>query len=394
MYATDYNSYLKESSWNFLKIYKNIFIIEELETAEGFKKWVINRKLTHAPMLEFLWVILPTIILGFIIYPSIILLYSNENFADPILNISVIGNQWFWTYEYNDFHIPTMFLFYMEKEELTGYWRGVRTFRHMMEHTESRYVHCRKNMMHDWSTGFHRKSELPERISFDSNMIIAKDTSKFPRLLTTDNVLVLPTKTPIRLLITSNDVIHSWAVPSYGVKVDAIPGRINQQLLFVPLMGRAWGQCSELCGVNHGFMPIEIKALPRPEFNQFIYLKFLDVTTEARKEYFMFQLHRLQGDIKFLEALAEVLPQIHRPDDTFASNEEYRQYLDDLTRALEMLIRAENPFMLSHLEDSGIERGAIREIIDGKKSLKEVIYATVDTEVNQAHDLLLNQQIN
>jgi len=98
-------------------------------------------------------------------------------------------------------------------------------------------------------------AEIPLRPTIDSNLIIAKDP-KFLRLLSTDQCLVIPSKTPLRILVTSNDVIHSWAVPSYGVKLDAVPGRINQQLLNIPLNGTSWGQCSELCGVNHAYMPI------------------------------------------------------------------------------------------------------------------------------------------
>lgn len=95
----------------------------------------------------------------------------------------------------------------------------------------------------------------------------------YPRLLCTDNVLVLPTEILIRMLVTSADVIHSWAVPSMGVKMDAIPGRINQIFLHTNFSGTTWGQCSELCGINHAFMPIEIRWVYRSDF--VAYLKYI-----------------------------------------------------------------------------------------------------------------------
>jgi len=86
------------------------------------------------------------------------------------------------------------------------------------------------------------------------------------RLLEVDNPLVLPTNTHIRVLVTASDVLHSWAIPSLGVKMDAVPGRLNQTSIFIKRPGTFYGQCSEICGVNHGFMPIKIKAMPFEEF--------------------------------------------------------------------------------------------------------------------------------
>ncbi len=104
-------------------------------------------------------------------------------------------------------------------------------------------------------------------ISFDSYMISENDLEKGQlRLLEVDNPLVLPTNTHIRVLVTASDVLHSWAIPSLGVKMDAVPGRLNQTSIFIKRPGTFYGQCSELCGVNHGFMPIKIKAMPFEEF--------------------------------------------------------------------------------------------------------------------------------
>lgn len=202
-----------------------------------------------------------------------------------------------------------------------------------------------------WKKKFVLKSHIPDRISFDSNLIVAKDTSKFPRLLTTDNVLVLPTKTPIRLLVTSNDVIHSWAVPSYGIKVDAIPGRINQQLLYIPLMGRAWGQCSELCGVNHGFMPIEIKALPLPEFNLYIYFRFLDETQEARKEFFLFQVQALVDHLERLFQEGVFGMTYLKLNPRIESDDIIPKYMKEVVNCSHILVKLKNPVFLNALEN-------------------------------------------
>jgi heme/copper-type cytochrome/quinol oxidase subunit 2 len=111
------------------------------------------------------------------------------------------------------------------------------------------------------------------KISYDS-VIIADENLPlgYPRLLAVDQVLILPVSTSVRLLITSNDVIHSWALPGHGIKMDAIPGRINQVSFYSPFLGTSWGQCSELCGINHGFMPIEIRTLYVQDFFSFIKL--------------------------------------------------------------------------------------------------------------------------
>ena len=140
-------------------------------------------------------------------------------------------------------------------------------------------------------------SRIPRRITVDANLIIAKDP-KFLRLLTTDQCLVIPAKTPIRLLITSNDVIHSWAIPSYGVKVDAVPGRINQQILNVPLQGTSWGQCSELCGVNHAYMPIEIKVLHFVDFMFFMELRVKEALMPHFVDYYRARINIIRSSLK------------------------------------------------------------------------------------------------
>jgi len=172
-----------------------------------------SQKFTHASTLEILWTIFPAIILLFIAVPSFSLLYSLDELTDPTITLKVVGHQWYWSYEYSD-------SFYTKSSFYGG--------------------------------GF----------TFDSYMVPTPDlTIGSFRLLEVDNRVVLPVSTHIRVLITSADVLHSWAVPSLGIKLDACPGRISETSLFLKRTGVFYGQCSEICGVNHGFMPIVIQVV-------------------------------------------------------------------------------------------------------------------------------------
>ena len=163
---------------------------------------------THSSLLEIVWTIFPAILLLIIAVPSFSLLYSLDELIDPTISLKIIGHQWYWSYEISDFSLNNA------------------------------------------------------DIEFDSYMISSDDlTLGAFRLLEVDNRVILPVNTHIRLLITAADVLHSWAVPSFGVKVDACPGRLNQASLFIKREGVFYGQCSEICGVNHGFMPIVVKAV-------------------------------------------------------------------------------------------------------------------------------------
>lgn len=165
-------------------------------------------------LLELLWTTAPAVLLLFISIPSFALLYSLDDSLHPQLTLKIIGHQWYWTYEYSDYvYFPA------------------------------------------------------ERFVFDSYSANEKDLplGSF-RLLEVDNRAVLPTNTHIRLLVTSADVLHSWTVPSLGIKIDACPGRITQGYLYIKRPGVFYGQCSEICGVNHAFMPIVVKAVPTDSF--------------------------------------------------------------------------------------------------------------------------------
>nr|YP_010531192.1 cytochrome c oxidase subunit II [Hypsathalia przewalskyi]UXW93427.1 cytochrome c oxidase subunit II [Hypsathalia przewalskyi] len=166
---------------------------------------LINRNMLNQQTLEIVWTITPTFLLIFIALPSIHLLYLMDEINSPMLTIKSIGHQWYWSYEYTDFH----------------------------------------------------------NIQFDAYMI-PKNELKLNsfRLLDVDNNTILPTNTQMRLLITSTDVIHSWTMPSLGKKIDAVPGRLNQISLMIKRPGMYFGQCSEICGANHSFMPIVIESIP------------------------------------------------------------------------------------------------------------------------------------
>jgi len=171
---------------------------------------------THNSNLEFVWTLMPTVILIFLAVPSLYFLYQIElmffDLSDiDLVTIKVVGNQWYWTYELNQVF-----------SELA----------------------------------------LEKILVFDSYLRMADDLGvEELRLLETDHPLLLPAFTPIRFLITSSDVLHSFAIPSLGIKLDACPGRLNQVFTFINREGEFYGQCSEICGVQHGFMPIDVIAL-------------------------------------------------------------------------------------------------------------------------------------
>lgn len=180
------------------------------------------QKFSHSSVLEIIWTILPAIILLFLAVPSFALLYSLDELIDPDITLKAIGHQWYWSYEYSDY-----------------------------------------SSLYDGKD-----------ISFDSYMIGTNDLTKGAfRLLEVDNRVVLPTNTHIRLLVTAADVLHSWAVPSFGLKVDACPGRLSQASIFIKREGLFLGQCSEICGVNHGFMPIAVKAVDPDTFVSWVAAK-------------------------------------------------------------------------------------------------------------------------
>nr|UFX34265.1 cytochrome c oxidase subunit II [Kozhantshikovia vernalis] len=170
-----------------------------------------NNLLLENQMIELIWTIVPAITLIFIAFPSLHLLYLLDELNNPLITLKTIGHQWYWSYEYSDF----------------------------------------------------------KNIEFDSYMLQDNNSNLF-RLLDTDNRVVIPFNSQIRILITATDVIHSWSIPSLGIKIDANPGRINQTNFFINHPGIYFGQCSEICGTNHSFMPITIESINLKNFISWI----------------------------------------------------------------------------------------------------------------------------
>nr|YP_009123040.1 cytochrome c oxidase subunit II [Faxonius limosus]AJK90924.1 cytochrome c oxidase subunit 2 [Faxonius limosus] len=169
-----------------------------------FFNFLVNRYLLESQEVEIIWTILPAIILIFIAFPSLRLLYLLDEINNPSITLKTIGHQWYWSYEYSDF---------LELE-------------------------------------------------FDSYMISTMDLPESGfRLLDVDNRVVLPMNSQVRMLVSAADVIHSWTVPALGMKADAIPGRLNQISFFINRPGLFFGQCSEICGANHSFMPIVVESV-------------------------------------------------------------------------------------------------------------------------------------
>lgn len=170
-----------------------------------------NRFLLHGQTIEIIWTILPAIVLLFIAFPSLRILYLLDEINNPSISLKTIGHQWYWRYEYSDFN----------------------------------------------------------NIEFDSYITKETNENSF-RLLDVDNRIILPTNNQIRILVTATDVLHSWTIPSLGVKIDANPGRLNQTNFFINRPGLFFGQCSEICGANHRFMPIVIERVPTNFFIKWI----------------------------------------------------------------------------------------------------------------------------
>lgn len=169
----------------------------------------VNRFLLDGQIIEIIWTVIPAFILIILALPSLRLLYLIDERTEPSLTLKAVGHQWYWSYEYSDFN----------------------------------------------------------NIEFDSYIIPTNSLEQGDfRLLEVDNRIVLPYFTQIRLLITAADVLHSWTIPSLGVKADAVPGRLNQLNFMLNRPGVFYGQCSEICGANHSFMPISLESINPKDF--------------------------------------------------------------------------------------------------------------------------------
>jgi cytochrome c oxidase subunit 2 len=194
------------------------------------------------------------------------LLYATDELVDPSVTIQVIGHQWYWSYEYND-------LTHMEQTKVVVPFSGLtkKCFMDILTNPEnvqfSDYINAVPTVKTEFMAG---------TIEFDSYMRQESDLNLGElRLYETDFPLVLPKFTHIRFMITADDVIHSWSVPTLGIKVDAVPGRINHAHTYIKYSGIFYGQCSELCGVNHAFMPIQILVFEPQLYYDYIRLLLL-----------------------------------------------------------------------------------------------------------------------
>lgn len=172
---------------------------------------LVNRYLLDGQAIEVIWTILPALILIILALPSLRLLYLIDEVRDPRLTVKALGHQWYWSYEYSDFN----------------------------------------------------------DLSFDSYITSTStlELNEF-RLLEVDNRVILPYLTEVRFLISAADVLHSWTIPALGIKADAIPGRLNQLNILINRPGVFYGQCSEICGANHSFIPITLEAVKPSDFLQ------------------------------------------------------------------------------------------------------------------------------
>jgi len=178
----------------------------------------INKNLFESQIIECIWTIIPAIILIQIAIPSLLLLYILDESINSIIRLKIIGHQWYWSYEYNDF----------------------------------------------WSVS--RKS-----LEFDSYITPSNELDiSFFRLIDPDNRIIVPHNVHTRLLVSSADVLHAWTIPSLGIKVDAVPGRLNQLKFIAQRMGISYGQCSEICGANHSFIPISLEILNSTYFLKWV----------------------------------------------------------------------------------------------------------------------------
>nr|YP_005089212.1 cytochrome c oxidase subunit II [Tenualosa thibaudeaui]BAL43859.1 cytochrome c oxidase subunit II [Tenualosa thibaudeaui] len=191
-----------------------LYIMLLLVTTKLTDKYILDSQ-----EVEIIWTVLPAIILIVLALPSLRILYLMDEINDPHLTIKAMGHQWYWSYEYTDY----------------------------------------------------------EDLGFDSYMVPTQDLAPGQfRLLETDHRMVVPMESPIRVLVSAEDVLHSWAVPSLGIKMDAVPGRLNQTAFIASRPGVFYGQCSEICGANHSFMPIVVEAVPLEHFENWSSLMLED----------------------------------------------------------------------------------------------------------------------
>jgi len=222
--------------------------------------------------LELIWCGLPIFVLLSIAYPSISFIHTIDPAIDPIYVIKIVGRQWYWNYSFDG--IITVEDKNSEMYKLTERYLHYKNYVDKVNNLTSYDVffgNPYKDALDFINKLPHLRSAIYVSYSFDSIMKLEGDLIEGShRLLEVDNRIVLPLGVPIRFIITSMDVIHSWSVPALGLKVDAVPGRLNQFIVEIGRPGIYFGQCSELCGPLHGYMPIVISVVPPVEFENWL----------------------------------------------------------------------------------------------------------------------------
>jgi cytochrome c oxidase subunit 2 len=184
-------------------------ILKIILTFNSNKKIISHKFSNHNTIIETIWTIIPIVIILLIAFPSFKLLYLTDEVLNPQITLKIVARQWYWSYQYSDYSLNNS-----------------------------------------------------ESLSFDSYMVNSDDLNKGDfRLLEVDNKIILPVGSHIRIIVSSGDVIHCWTIPSLGVKIDAVPGRLNQASFIINRTGLFFGACSEICGAQRGYMPISLQSV-------------------------------------------------------------------------------------------------------------------------------------
>jgi heme/copper-type cytochrome/quinol oxidase subunit 2 len=262
----EFNNYLSMYI-GFIALAVSWILWQSLTVFKSKRFVLLGSKFNHAMLLEAVWTILPALILITIAVPSFNALYSNvvEDKFDFDIAIKVVGHQWYWSYEYTNM------------TKLMG---------------EQSYPNTA------WNTLIEKVTNFDSFMTLDSDLIVGSY-----RLLEVDQFLMLPRDSFIKFLITSSDVLHAWAVPSLGIKTDACPGRLSTVAVSTYLPGQLYGQCSEICGINHGFMPILVKI--GVYFDSWISSKFDEVCDSIKQLLFFSYMisEKFGGDLPIKQEL-------------------------------------------------------------------------------------------
>lgn len=195
---------------------------------------------SHNTLIEIIWTAIPILILAFIAVPSMRLLYFQDTVPEADLVVQATGHQWFWTYDYPDYEGVS--------------FAGIMVDDNLFDDDLTPEQRQQKQQVRQDIADFLGRDELPE----------------LHRLLDTDTRIVVPVGQTVKILVTASDVLHAWTIPAFGIKMDAVPGRFNETWFRANEIGTYYGQCSELCGIRHAFMPIVVEVVSQEDFEAWI----------------------------------------------------------------------------------------------------------------------------